>query len=92
MTRYSVHVYCEMRLVYPGVEAAHGKLSRFVATRPPTAASPPGEPEPTRAELLRFLTDFVAFGYAPGDIWPGMDLRVRHARHLLRQSKGRRPA
>lgn len=45
-------------------------------------------------EMLRFLSDFVAFGYAPSsrDHWDGMGQFLEHARRLLRQSKGRRPA
>jgi len=65
---------------------AHGKLGCFKV--------PPPEPQPTQADLLRFLTDFVAFGYDPSgrDHWYGMGLFLEHARRLLRQAKGRRSA
>lgn len=65
---------------------AHGKLGRFKV--------PPSEPQPMRADLLRFLADFVALGCdASGrDHWDGMSQFVQHARRLLRQSKGRGPA
>jgi hypothetical protein len=44
-------------------------------------------------KLLRFLTDFVAFGYDPSgrDHWDGMGQFLERARRLLRQSKGRSP-
>jgi hypothetical protein len=72
---------------------AHGRLSRFMA-EPPAPVHPPAEPEPPRAELLRFLTEFVAFGYDPSgrDHWDGMSQFLEHARILLRQAKGRRAA